>query len=48
MSKNGGVPLSADEIMRVILIGVERVKTIDELIRKSLEKESKRRIIEVR
>lgn len=34
--------------MRVILLGVERVKEVDELIKKSLLKESKRRIIEVR
>ncbi|KAK4058874.1 3'-5'-exoribonuclease [Microbotryomycetes sp. JL221] len=48
LSKIGGTPLSADEVMKVVEIGVTRVREVDDLIKSSLENEAKRRIVEVR
>ncbi|KAI5479642.1 splicing factor 3B subunit 3 [Pseudohyphozyma bogoriensis] len=39
LTKAGGAPLDADEIMRVVMIGVGRVREVDEFIKKELEKE---------
>lgn len=39
----GGCPLTADEIMSVVMIGVTKIKEVDEIIKKALEKEKKRR-----
>jgi exosome complex component RRP45 len=48
LSKAGGVPLPADDIMKVVMIGVQRVKEVDALIKVSLEREAKRTVVEVR
>lgn len=48
LSKAGGVPLPADDIMRVVMIGVQRVREVDALVKAALEKDAKRRIVEVR
>jgi exosome complex component RRP45 len=38
LSKAGGVPLPADDIMKVVTIAVQRVKEVDALIKKALDK----------
>lgn len=48
LSKAGGVPLPADDIMKVVSIGVQRVKEVDALIKSSLEREAKKHQVEVR
>ncbi|GAA5890244.1 hypothetical protein JCM6882_008766 [Rhodosporidiobolus microsporus] len=48
LSKQGGAPLPADEIMRAVQIGVERVKELDEVVARALEEEKRRRVVEVR
>ncbi|KAM0792216.1 hypothetical protein ACM66B_004912 [Microbotryomycetes sp. NB124-2] len=48
LSKVGGTPLDADAIMNVVQIAATRVKEVDGLIKQSLEREAKRRVIEVR
>jgi len=48
LSKAGGVPLPADDIMKVILIGVQRVKDVDAAIKGALEREAKAHVVEVR
>ncbi|CAH7669349.1 ribosomal protein S5 domain 2-type protein [Phakopsora pachyrhizi] len=40
VNKSGGVPLEVDEIMRLVKIASVKVREIDELIRKTVEKES--------
>jgi hypothetical protein len=37
-----------EEIMRVLGVGVERVRELDELIKKSLEEDARKRVREVR
>jgi len=48
LSKQGGLPISADEIMRVLMVGVERVKELDERIKEALEEDKRKRVREVR
>ncbi|GAA5861510.1 hypothetical protein JCM5353_003511 [Sporobolomyces roseus] len=48
LSKQGGLPISADEIMRVLMAGVERVKELDERIKEALEEDKRKRVREVR
>lgn len=48
LTKAGGTPLAVDDIMKVVLIGVGRVKELDALLKAALEKEAKVRIVEVR
>ncbi|GAA6060546.1 hypothetical protein JCM10212_006910 [Sporobolomyces blumeae] len=48
LSKQGGAPISADEVMKCVGIGLERVKELDELVKASLEKDARRRVVEVR
>lgn len=48
LTKSGGVPLTADEIMKTVMMGAQKVKEIDAAIKGALEREAKRRIIEVR
>lgn len=48
LSKQGGAPLPADDVMRAVMIGVERVREVDEVVKAALEKEKKRRVVEVR
>lgn len=48
LSKAGGAPLPADDIMKVVSIGIQRVKELDAMVKEALEREAKRRVIEVR
>ncbi|GAA5871619.1 hypothetical protein JCM8547_007099 [Rhodosporidiobolus lusitaniae] len=48
LSKQGGAPLPADEILRAVTVGVERVKELEEMVVGALEREKKRRVVEVR
>ncbi|GAA5835168.1 hypothetical protein JCM3766R1_006890 [Sporobolomyces carnicolor] len=48
LSKQGGLPIEADEIMRVLGVGIERVKELDEKIKKALDDDARKRIREVR
>lgn len=41
LSKAGGVPLPADDIMKVVSIGVQRVKEVDALIKAALDRQAK-------
>ncbi|BGP14064.1 hypothetical protein JCM10213_002359 [Rhodosporidiobolus nylandii] len=43
LSKQGGAPLPADEIMRAVTVGVERVKELEEIVVVALKKEKARR-----
>lgn len=48
LSKQGGAPLPAEDVMRAVMIGVERVREVDEVVKAALEAEKKRRVVEVR
>ncbi|GAA5931734.1 exosome complex component RRP45 [Sporobolomyces koalae] len=48
LSKQGGLPIDADEIMRVLGVGVERVRELDGTIKKALEDDARKRVREVR
>ncbi|KDE06637.1 hypothetical protein, variant [Microbotryum lychnidis-dioicae p1A1 Lamole] len=48
LSKTGGAPLPADDIMKVVMIGTQRVKEVDAFIKKELERDEKKRRVEVR
>ncbi|GAA6026811.1 hypothetical protein JCM8097_005877 [Rhodosporidiobolus ruineniae] len=48
LSKQGGAPLPADDILRAVQIGSERVKELEEMLVRRLEEEKKRRVVEVR
>lgn len=48
LSKAGGTPLAAEEIMGVVKVGVERVREIVKLLENALEKDKEGRVIEVR
>ncbi|KAL8293246.1 hypothetical protein RQP46_000940 [Phenoliferia psychrophenolica] len=48
LSKAGGSPLPADDIMKVVQIGIQRVRDLDAMVKAALEREAKRRIVEVR
>jgi exosome complex component RRP45 len=47
LSKAGGSALSADEIMRVVRVGVERARTNVALIEEALAKDLAERVVEV-
>lgn len=38
VNKSGGVPLSIDEIMRVVKVGSQKVKEVDQLIKRLIAK----------
>ncbi|GAA5973848.1 hypothetical protein JCM21900_006707 [Sporobolomyces salmonicolor] len=48
LSKQGGAPIDADEVMKAIQIGIERVKELDKVVADALEREKARRVVEVR
>jgi len=48
LSKAGGTPLGADEIMGVVRVGVERVRVMVKRIEDELERDKAGRIVEVR
>ncbi|GJN88388.1 hypothetical protein Rhopal_001354-T1 [Rhodotorula paludigena] len=48
LSKQGGAPLAADDVLRAVTIGVERVREVDDKVRRALEDEKRRRVVEVR
>lgn len=48
LSKQGGAPLGADEVMRAVGVGVERVREVDERVVRALADEKRRRVVEVR
>ncbi|GAA5929486.1 hypothetical protein JCM3775_002354 [Rhodotorula graminis] len=48
LSKQGGAPLSADDVMKAVQIGVERVRQVDEVVVKALALDRSRRVVEVR
>ncbi|GAA6006569.1 hypothetical protein JCM11491_005009 [Sporobolomyces phaffii] len=48
LSKQGGIPIAADEVMRVLAVGVERVKELDAQIKQALDDDAKKRVREVR
>ncbi|SCV66961.1 BQ2448_5607 [Microbotryum intermedium] len=48
LSKAGGAPLPADDIMKVVMIGTQRVKEVDAFIKKELKRDEKKRRVEVR
>jgi exosome complex component RRP45 len=48
LSKAGGTPLSAVEIMGVVRVGVDRVREQIKVMDAALERDQKSRIIEVR
>lgn len=48
LSKAGGAPLPTDDILKVVSIGIQRVKELDAMVKEALEREAKRRVIEVR
>ena len=48
LTKAGGTPLAVNDIMKVVLIGVGRVKELDATLKAALEKEARVRIVEVR
>ncbi|GAA5824690.1 hypothetical protein JCM3770_000088 [Rhodotorula araucariae] len=48
LSKQGGAPLAADDVMKAVQIAAERVKEVDEVVVRALEAEKKRRVVEVR
>ncbi|GAA6001171.1 hypothetical protein JCM10207_007443 [Rhodosporidiobolus poonsookiae] len=39
LSKQGGAPLAADDVMRAVTIGVERVRELEEMVVRALERE---------
>lgn len=42
LSKVGGTPLLVDEIIKVVSVGVARVKEVDRLIKDALERDAKK------
>ncbi|GAA5998198.1 hypothetical protein JCM5350_002917 [Sporobolomyces pararoseus] len=48
LSKQGGLPIDAEEIMRVLGVGMERVRELDEMVKEALEEDKRKRIREVR
>lgn len=48
LTKAGGVPLEVDVIMKVVMVGVTRVREIDEQVKLALAGDGKKRIVEVR
>ncbi|KAG8947957.1 hypothetical protein FRC04_010154 [Tulasnella sp. 424] len=48
MHKAGGMPMSVEEIMKCVRIGVERVKEVTKLVNDALEEDWKGRVVEIR
>ncbi|KAF8509887.1 ribosomal protein S5 domain 2-type protein [Hysterangium stoloniferum] len=48
VQKAGGVPLAVDEILRLVGVGVQRVKQLDKLVEDVLQEDWQGRIVEVR
>lgn len=48
LSKAGGTPLEAREIMGVVHVGVERVRTMVKIMEEALDRDRSTRVIEVR
>ncbi|KAK4332687.1 Exosome complex component RRP45 [Rhodotorula toruloides] len=48
LSKQGGAPLGADEVIRAVSIGVERVREVEGRVVQALGEEKRRRVVEVR
>lgn len=48
MHKAGGMPMSVEEIMKCVRIGVERVKEVTKTVNDALEEDWKGRVVEVR
>ncbi|KAG8979607.1 hypothetical protein FRB90_008049, partial [Tulasnella sp. 427] len=48
MHKAGGMPMSVEEIMRCVRIGVERVKEVSRMVNDALDEDWKGRAVEVR
>lgn len=46
LSKAGGAPLPADDIMKVVQIGIQRVRDLDAMVKAALEREVKRRAVD--
>jgi exosome complex component RRP45 len=47
LSKAGGTPLAPSEIMGVVNVGVERVRTMVRILEEALEKDRGERVVEV-
>jgi exosome complex component RRP45 len=45
LTKSGGAPMEADEILRVVNLAAQRVKEIDEAIKSALEQDAKGRVV---
>lgn len=48
LSKAGGTPLSAAEIMGVVRVGVDRVRELGKIMDSALDSDQKERVVEVR
>lgn len=48
LSKAGGTPLGADEIMRVVRVAVDRVRDLIRILEEALERDRAIRVVEVR
>ncbi|KIO28724.1 hypothetical protein M407DRAFT_242923 [Tulasnella calospora MUT 4182] len=48
MHKAGGMPLSVEEIMKCVKIGVERVREVSKMVNEALEEDWKGRVVEIR
>ena len=48
LSKAGGTPLSAVEIMGVVRVGVDRVRELGKIMDAALDADQKERVVEVR
>ena len=48
LSKAGGTPLAASEIMGVVHVGVDRVRIMVKIVEDALEKDRGERVVEVR
>lgn len=48
LSKAGGTPLSAGEIMNVVRVGVEKVREMGKVLDEALERDRSSRVVEVR
>lgn len=48
LAKMGGVPMTGDEIMRVVMTASEKVKDVDAAIKQALLRDSSQRVVEIR
>lgn len=48
VAKMGGVPMSGDEIMRVVMMASDKVKELDAVIKEALLRDAKQRVVEIR